>query len=337
MIQEVGFELEDDVGRPVKVTGWRFTGAGDAPSAYLQAGVHADEIPGMLVLHKLMARLHEAEASGLLRGTVTIVPQANPFGIGQFRQGRILGRFHDATGRNFNRGFLESIAAQTPRTNLEIWQKKLVALAADADIILDLHTDDEALPYIYFHKALWPAARDLSAALGSSVAILWDDMGDGAFEEAAVLPWLEENNFEGRIATTIELRGQADVDDRLAQQDVDGLYDFLCARGVIAQDVTLPDWKGIATPTAHMETLFAPAAGVLIFERALGEIIEEGAIIARIFPLPGRPESEHLVRAPQTGLFLTRYRDRLVPQGAIVAKLAANGPSTTWTGGVLDP
>jgi hypothetical protein len=65
------------------------------------------------------------------------VPQANPFGIGQFRQGRPLGRFHDATGQNFNRAFDHSLAMERPASNLAQWQKSPVQSAADAGLVLD--------------------------------------------------------------------------------------------------------------------------------------------------------------------------------------------------------
>jgi predicted deacylase len=125
---------------------------------------------------------------------VTVVPQANPLGIGQFRQGRILGRYHDATGHNFNRGFDQSAAMERSMSNVQQWQKKLVQLAAPADVMLDLHTDDEALPYLYVHRRFWPRGRALAAAMKMDVAIIWDEGGDGSFEETIIAPWLSEQD-----------------------------------------------------------------------------------------------------------------------------------------------
>ena len=44
---------------------------------------------------------------GLLRAKVIVVPVANPIGLGQVLQASHLGRFHLATGQNFNRGFAD--------------------------------------------------------------------------------------------------------------------------------------------------------------------------------------------------------------------------------------
>lgn len=123
MVQDVSFNVLNNNGDAVQVGAWRFVGDGQGPKVHLQAGVHADEIAGMLVLHVLMQRLHVAETQGRFKGSVTVVPQANPLGIGQFCQGRILGRYHDATGQNFNRGFDRSAAMERPTTNVQQWQK----------------------------------------------------------------------------------------------------------------------------------------------------------------------------------------------------------------------
>ncbi|MGB3122204.1 MAG: succinylglutamate desuccinylase/aspartoacylase family protein, partial [Pseudomonas sp.] len=149
MAKDLSWQVAGDAGNVLHIGAWRFDGDGSGPSVHLQAGVHADEIAGMLVLHQLLPRLQACQDQGRLRGTVTVVPQANPFGIGQFRQGKLLGRFHEATGQNFNRAFDQSLAMQRPASTLAHWQKSLVQLAAGADLVLDLHTDDEALPYLY--------------------------------------------------------------------------------------------------------------------------------------------------------------------------------------------
>lgn len=337
MIEDVSFSVPGDCGAELTVRAWRVDGGKPGPHVHLQAGVHADEIAGMLVLHELLPRLGEAAARGALNGSVTVVPQANPIGIGQFRQGRILGRHHDATSRNFNRGFPASAAARGTLDSVVLWQKRLAELAAPADIVLDLHTDDEALQYVYLHECFWPAGQDLAAALRAELAIIWEGDSDGAFEEVVIAPWLAEQRFDGRLVATVELRGQGDVSDALARQDADGLYRFLGARGVVSDAQPLHEWTGVAVPIGFMETVFAPAAGVLVFERELGERIEAGERFARIVARPGDASSEHILRAPQRGILATRYRDRLIPQGAIAAKLTGSMTSSTWSAGALDP
>lgn len=337
MVQDVSFNVRSNNGDTVRVNAWRFVGAHGGPKVHVQAGVHADEIAGMLVLHVLIRQLASAEAEGRLKGSVTVVPQANPLGIGQFRQGRILGRFHDATGHNFNRGFDQSAAMERPLTNVQEWQKALVQLAASADVMLDLHTDDEALPYIYVHRRFWPQGHKLAMAMQMDLAIIWDEGGDGSFEETIIAPWLREGTTQGRMAATLELRGQGDVNDRLAQQDAQGLYAWLCSYGVIDETTAVTEWPVEVKDMAQMETILAPQPGVLIFEKQLGDVVEQGQRFARILRRPGDPSSEVILVAEQTGRMVTRYRDRLIPQGAVVAKFTGNRVSHHWRGGLLDP
>ncbi|WP_130931824.1 succinylglutamate desuccinylase/aspartoacylase family protein [Pseudomonas sp. Sample_24] len=337
MAQDVSFSVLNNNGDAVQVGAWRFEGDNTGPKVHLQAGVHADEIAGMLVLHVLMQRLAVAEAGGRLKGSVTVVPQANPLGIGQFRQGRILGRFHDATGHNFNRDFDQSAAMEQPATNVQQWQKKLVELAASADVMLDLHTDDEALPYLYVHRSFWPRGHELATAMKMDVAIIWDNGGDGSFEETIIAPWLREGTTQGRMAATLELRGQGDVNDRFATQDADGLYAWLCGYGIIDEVTALAEWPVETRDMAQMETILAPQSGVLIFEKELGDVVEQGQRFARILRRPGDPSSQVVLLAEQTGRMVTRYRDRLIPQGAVVAKFTGSRVSRNWSGGLLDP
>ena len=67
---------------------FRFAGAGKAaPSAYLQAALHAGELPGVVAIDTLMPALNKAEAEGRIRGNITIVPWANPIGRAQYHFG----------------------------------------------------------------------------------------------------------------------------------------------------------------------------------------------------------------------------------------------------------
>jgi predicted deacylase len=203
--------------------------------------------------------------------------------------------------------------------------------------MLDLHTDDEALPYLYVHRRFWPRGRELAAAMKMDVAIIWDDGGDGSFEETIIAPWLRDGGTEQRMAATLELRGQGDVSDRFAEQDAEGLYVWLCGCGVIDEAQAPADWPVEAMEMGHMETILAPQPGVLIFEKELGDFVEEGQRFARILRRPGDPSSEVVLVAEQAGRMVTRYRDRLVSQGMVVAKFTGSRVSRNWSGGLLDP
>ena len=86
---------------------YRFGQAGARPKAYIQAALHADELPGILVAHELRKLLSKAEEAGELIGEAVLVPAANPIGLSQDLLGVHHGRFALADGQNFNRGFAD--------------------------------------------------------------------------------------------------------------------------------------------------------------------------------------------------------------------------------------
>jgi len=71
-------------GTERRLTLFRF-GSGTR-KAYVQASLHADELPGMRVAVELKRRLLELEAQGRLSGVIELVPLANPIGIAQMFQ-----------------------------------------------------------------------------------------------------------------------------------------------------------------------------------------------------------------------------------------------------------
>ena len=82
--------------------------------AYIQASLHADELPGMRVAVELKRRLRQLEAQGRLTGVIELVPVANPIGLGQMFQATHQGRFELGSGKNFNRDFFDLAAAIAP-------------------------------------------------------------------------------------------------------------------------------------------------------------------------------------------------------------------------------
>ena len=86
-----------------RLTSFHFGKVGAGPKVYIQAALHADEVPGMLVAQVLREQLLELEQKGQLLGEVCLVAVANPIGLAQAIQGTPLGRFDMTTGINFNR------------------------------------------------------------------------------------------------------------------------------------------------------------------------------------------------------------------------------------------
>jgi len=351
-------------------------GTADArPKAYLQASLHADETPGMLVQHHLMGLLEAAEADFAIRGEILLVPYANPIGLAQQVNARLVGRYDMAGGGNFNRNWpdlfgpvaeklegrlgpdaesnvalirsamtahIDGLKAGTPLDSLRL---ALARLAADADIVLDLHCDDDALMHLFLVPAHWPQGADLAAELGCRAVMLSADSGGASFDETFSTPWtkLAERFPEAAIppacfSGTVELRGQADVSDDLAEKDAKALFRFLQRRGVVAGDPgPLPEPSCEATPLEGCEAIKAPATGVLSYETHLGDEIRKGQVIAYLVD-PTAADPKHARRAITSstdGLLLSRRAHKFVFPGFSVAKVVGTEPLPHLIGGSL--
>lgn len=243
--------------RIVNIFRWGRVGG---PKVYIQASLHADEVPGMLVANHLTKMLDTAESRGEIHGEVIIVPFANPIGLSQQILGNHVGRFCFESGTNFNRGWFDgtdkvaekikgrltddgpanvalireeillAIDASSAESEDEDLKKKLVRLAAVCDIVLDLHCDSDAILHMYTHDRLWPKMLDLCEELGTQVQILDSNSGGQCFDESCCNIWanLAERFPSHPIpmaceASTVELRGEANVINT-SQLSVFGFY-----------------------------------------------------------------------------------------------------------------
>ena len=92
--------LSPSLGSQKHLVSFRYGAADARPKVYLQASLHAEELPGMLVAHHLRPLLEAAERAGRLRGQVVLVPAANPIGLSQRLNHRAMGRFEFGTASN---------------------------------------------------------------------------------------------------------------------------------------------------------------------------------------------------------------------------------------------
>ncbi|PDV89167.1 peptidase M14 [Rhizobium sp. H4] len=314
-----------------------------APKIYIQAALHAGELPGTALLHFLCEQLRRAEDQDGILGGIIIVPQANPIGAAQSHFGDLQGRFDLGSRTNFNRDF--PLISITDRATLieelddypatDRLKRQLLHMALGADLVLDLHCDDESLQYAYVDEAFWPEATDLAAALDME-AVLLSDGESSAFEEAVGFAWKYEipgerrSMLPGKLSITVELRGKRDVDPALAKRDADGLWRFLTARGIVSDEPVAPAaFAGPAVPLDNVEIIRAPEGGAVLFHRAIGERVVEGERLATIITRPGQVDGSIDLQAPQDGLILTRTSDRLVRRRGDLMKIVCAGPSKT--------
>lgn len=329
---------------------------------YIQAALHADELPGMLVAWHLKQRLTELESEGRLRSEIVIVPMANPAGLEQVLMDVPLGRFELESGQNFNRLFLdlsleigdaveglltddpthnlhlirhhlrETLAQHVPVTALQSQRLTLQTLACDADIVLDLHCDFEAVPHLYTTPDAWPRVEPLARRIGAQASLLATDSGGLSFDECLTLLWWElKQRFghvaaipQGCVSVTVELRGQHDVNHPMAKADCEALLDYLIDLGAIAGDPPpAPALLCPATPLAGVEPVTTPVGGLLVFCARPGERLRDGQLIAQVIdPLSDRVTP---IYSATHGVLYARSLRRMATAGMVIAHVAGAG------------
>ncbi|MNF33584.1 Succinylglutamate desuccinylase / Aspartoacylase family protein [compost metagenome] len=334
-----------------------------ARKAYIQASLHADELPGMRVAVELKRRLRELEAQGRLTGVIELVPVANPIGLGQMFQATHQGRFEFNSGKNFNRDFpdladavarrlegrladdAEANVAMIRRAMLEILadlppadseldglRYRLMQHACDADLVLDLHCDFESIMLLYALPQNWPRLRSLAARLGAGAALLAEGAGGNAFDEACAMPWLQlaerfpqANIPLACVATTVELRGMADTGREECIASAEQILGYLAEQGLI--DGEWPDAPSSdcqATPFAGAQYACAPHPGVVSFLQPLGARVKVGDPLFEVIdPLTDR---HSVVTASTDGILYARERLRFAQPGLWLAKVAGATP-----------
>ncbi|PWR19230.1 succinylglutamate desuccinylase [Zavarzinia compransoris] len=363
--------LESSPGTRRQLTVHRYGTPGRGPKAYLQTGLHADELPGPVVVQHLLPLLDDAATAGRIRGEIVVVPHANPIGLSQYLFGKHAGRFEFDSLGNFNRHYPDLagpvgdavaerltddaagnidlirgecrrlLAARTPRTEVEHLRLELMKLAVDADIALDLHCDDVAAMHLYLGTPLWPDAADLAAELGAVAVLLAEVSGGEPFDEAmGGIWWQLANRFPDRpvppacLSATVELRGDRDVGDDLAALDAAALFRFLERRGLIAgAPGPLPPALCDATPLDGTDILACPCGGVLIFHRQVGDRIAAGDTVATILDPTTGARTALISRA--AGVLFARAGHPLARPGLPAAKVAGPLPLAHRTGALL--
>ena len=362
--------LSQSIGSQKTLSSFHFGVPGLGRKIYIQASLHAEELPGMLVLHHLRGMLEAAEQAGHLAGTIVLVPVANPIGLAQRLDRKPMGRFELGSSENFNRHYPDLTRAitpavvnslgphadvnvsrvraaigaylsdWTPSTELQSLRRTLLTLAYDADQVLDLHCESEAVMHVYCEEACWHSLMPLAHFLEAEAVLLADKSGGGPFDECLSGVWSQLGKTlrtAGRgvplpqacCATTIELRGEADVSHVMARQDAQAIFDYLCHLQVIAQPPSRarPAAKCQPTPLAGSETLCAPVAGVLAFCADVGQTLRVGDVVAEIVnPITNQT---HPVCAGVEGVFYARTCDRYVTTGGELGKIAGRTPFRT--------
>src|SRR5690606_9745319 len=281
---------------------------GQGPTALLTGGNHGGEYEGPIALFDLARSLKAEDVTGC----VIIVPAMN---YPAFLAGT---RTSPIDRGNLNRSFPGAPDGTVTQKIADYFQRVLLPMA---DVVLDFHSGGKTLdflPYCAAHvlpdKRQEAAAFDLVRAFGApwSCRMLEID-AVGMYDTAA--------EDMGKIFVTTELGGGGTASARTAGIARRGLRNLLVAAGVMRGEVAAQPTRWLDMPDADCFT-FAEDGGLIEFLADLGDAVEQGQPVARIFPVARTGLAPVAVHARRSGLLTARHFPGLVKPGDCVAVVA---------------
>ncbi|MEE2870992.1 MAG: N(2)-acetyl-L-2,4-diaminobutanoate deacetylase DoeB [Pseudomonadota bacterium] len=281
---------------------------GDGPTALLTGGNHGDEYEGITALIKLANRLRPEQ----IRGRVIILPMLNhPAVVNGSRTSPL-------DGGNLNRCFPGNPVGTLTEKLADYLIRYLVPLA---DVVLDIHSGGrtlDLLPFAATHrmddKAFEARCLAGATAFGAPYTLFMAELEGEVLFDSVV-------EAQGKVFISTELRGGGTTTPEtvaLAEQGVDNVLRFA---GILPGEPVEAVSQALEIPDGDAYRV-SEHAGILEFTVTLGQWLQQGEVIARVYSLErtGQPPVEY--RAPYDAMLLGRRHPAQVNIGDTFAVLA---------------
>lgn len=281
---------------------------GDGPTALLTGANHGDEYEGPVALQELAATLKPAD----IKGRVIIVPF---FNYPAFRAGT---RTSPIDRGNLNRLFPGKPAGTVTEKIADYFASELVP---HADIVLDFHSGGKTLDFLPF-----AAAHILDDAMQQHACVAAME----AFNAPYSMTMREIDNVgmydttveeQGKVFVTTELGGGGTATAKSIAIARKGLRNVLIHAGILTGE--LEKGPSVELDMTHDDAfVFATDDGMIEPCADLGDMLEAGDCLAKIWRVDrtGEPAIEY--RAKRGGLLTARHFPGLVKAGDCLAVIA---------------
>ncbi|QSG04188.1 succinylglutamate desuccinylase/aspartoacylase family protein [Natranaeroarchaeum sulfidigenes] len=301
-------------GTEISTTVHRYEGVESGPMVYVQAAQHGREINGTEVLR----RVHDRLTADVQAGTVIAVPVANPLTFD--RVSYTTPEQLDSVNPNMNRVW----PGREAGTLHQRMAARLWAYAADADLVVDLHTGSpEMLPHVVY-TAGDERSRELAEAFGTDL-LLAEPAGEDTPDE-----W-QQRGFGGKLrvaaaeegipAITPELAHNKQFVESAIDTGVTGLFNVFRALDILSGS---PVGNGDTREARnHLGNVDATASGLfrVTSEYELGERLPDGATLGTVYD-PTTYERLQTVRTDRAGVLYALTREATVTVGDRLAGIA---------------
>ena len=347
-------------GRNMQVPVYRFIGKQHGPKVYIQSSIHGAEVQGNVVIYHLIQWLKRIP----VRGEVILVPNCNPIGTNIKAGEYTLGRFDPVNGTNWNRGYYydrdsvkkfartvsaeESIESIKQRFRQKIHQGlqkqlqndwglglanklnlQLQSIAANADIVLDLHNGPVSTRHIYVPEY----AKEAALHFNIPHIIFIPNVFAGALDEATFCPWwtlseLLSKRFERQVsfgieAFTVEMGSQEVVNFDEGEEDAEGILSYLNSRDLLVDAHVEPKtMQRFGAPLNDYKTLFTQKGGMVEYIAKPGDHLNKGDCLAKVLNVDelDNPAAVEIITAPCDMISILHFPSASVLSGTQLYK-----------------
>jgi N-alpha-acetyl-L-2,4-diaminobutyrate deacetylase len=281
---------------------------GEGPTALLTGANHGDEYEGPIALQELALNLKPEDVTG----RVIIVPY---FNYPAFRAGR---RTSPIDQGNLNRLFPGRADGTVTQKIADYFERHLVSAA---DLVLDFHSGGKTLDFIPFasahklddqaqHDATMAAVRAFNAPY---TLMLLEIDARGMYDTAV--------EAQGKVFVTTELGGGGTATARSAAIAKKGVRNVLKHAGILDGPLELEPSVMLDMPDGDCYVV-AEHDGMIEALVDLGEPVEKGREVARIWPSDRTGVPPIAYKAKRSGILASRHFPGLVKAGDSLAVVA---------------
>ena len=281
---------------------------GTGPTALLTGANHGDEYEGPVALQNLALYLTVSDISG----RVIIVPA---FNYPVFRAGSRNSPIDDG---NMNRVFPGNPSGTVTEKIADYFMRTLVPMS---DVVVDIHSGGKSLEFLPFAAAHVLADKDQQAACVAAMR---------AFNAPYSMLLLEIDNTgmydtavedQGKVFVSSELGGGGTTTAKTVSIAKKGIRNVLIHSGILKAGPDVDASVNLDTPDGDY-FVFSNHDGLIEPTVDLGSFVDEGDVLARVWPLDRTGINPIEYRARRQGMLAGRHFPGLVKAGDFMAVIA---------------
>ncbi len=297
--RRVEIDLPSFYGTPTSLSAYVIRGKKAGPTVFISAAIHGDELNGI----EIIRRLRKLHLLTKLKGTLILVPIVNIYGA--INLSRYLPDRRDLN-RSFPGHSKGALASRLAKTFFE-------EIVSKCDLGIDLHTAS-------IHKDNLPQVRTnvnnehtlkLAYAFEAPV-ILHSELRDGSLRAVA--------QDKGIPILLYEAGEALRLDEKSIKIGVKGIINVLRANEMLPVRVKKSS-RIKPVLTKNSKWIRAHESGMIQTIKQLGDVVEEGDIIARIHSL--FDDQSYEVVAPFDGIIIGKTQIPLIHEGDAAFHIAA--------------